>query len=93
MCRILRNDDLVTLFPNVDIALRMYACTPAANCTAERSFSCLKRVKSYLRSKMTNDRLNSLAILAIEAQLVRSVNYTEIIDDCDAESSAQATVD
>lgn len=81
MCRILRNDDLVTLFPNVDIALRMYACTPAANCTAERSFSCLKRVKSYLRSKMTNDRLNSLAILAIEAQLVRSLNYTEIIDD------------
>jgi hypothetical protein len=36
MCRILRNDDLVTFFPNVDITLRMYAYTHAANCTAER---------------------------------------------------------
>jgi hypothetical protein len=76
----MRKDDLVTIFPNVDIALRMYACTACANCSAERSFSCLKRVKNYLRSKMADDRLNALSVLAIESQLVKSLSYDDVID-------------
>ena len=35
---------------------------PAMNCTAERSFSTLKRIKSDLRSTMTQSRLNHLMI-------------------------------
>jgi hypothetical protein len=36
---------------------------PATTATAERSFSCLKRLKTWLRSTMTQHRLNSCAIL------------------------------
>ena len=36
---------------------------PATNATSERSFSALRRVKSYLRSTMTQARLNHLMIL------------------------------
>lgn len=45
----LHEQDLVSVYPNVDIALRMFICMPVANCSAERSFSALKRVKNYLR--------------------------------------------
>ena len=36
---------------------------PAYSASAERSFSCLRRLKTWLRSTMTQARLNSLSIL------------------------------
>jgi hAT family C-terminal dimerisation region len=36
---------------------------PATSATAERSFSCLKRVKTWLRTTMTQPHLNTYAIL------------------------------
>ena len=36
---------------------------PATNATSERSFSALRRIKSYLRSTMTQARLNHLMVL------------------------------
>jgi hypothetical protein len=37
--------------------------------TAERSFSSLRRMKTYLRSTMTQDRLSNLALLYIEREV------------------------
>ena len=37
--------------------------------TCERTFSCQKRTKTYLRNTMTDERLSNLAILAIERDL------------------------
>lgn len=39
---------------------------PATSCSAERSFSDLRRIKTYLRSTMRQDRLSSLALICIE---------------------------
>ena len=47
---------VVRLFQLLDIL-------PATNATSERSFSALRRIKSYLRSTMTQARLNHLMIL------------------------------
>ncbi|XP_065678120.1 zinc finger MYM-type protein 1-like [Hydra vulgaris] len=60
--KMIRTEKLQELFPYVDIALRIYLCCPTSNCSAERSFSALKRVKSYLRSRMTSDRLNRKSV-------------------------------
>ena len=49
--------------------------------SSERSFSALKRVKTYLRSRMTDDRLNNLAILHIESDITTHIQYDEIIQD------------
>jgi len=54
---------------------------PASNCSSERSFSALKRVKTYLRSRMTDDQLNNLAILRIETDITTQIQYDEIIQD------------
>ncbi|XP_060854953.1 uncharacterized protein LOC132932593 [Metopolophium dirhodum] len=77
----IRNYNLVEVYPYIDIALRMILCTPATNCSAERSFSTLKRVKSYLRSTMKEERLNALAVLNIESELTRELDYKDIIED------------
>ena len=52
-------------YPSVYIALVTLLTYPVSTCTAERSFSSVKRVKSRLRSTMTDERLSSIAILHI----------------------------
>lgn len=83
MSAYLRNQSLIEVYPYIDIALRMMLCTHASNYSSERSFSKLKSVKTYLRSTMSEDRLNSLAVLNIEAQLTKQLDYTriDIIED------------
>ena len=38
---------------------------PATNAVSERSFSAMKRIKTYLRSTMTNNRMNHLMIMHV----------------------------
>jgi hypothetical protein len=52
--------------------------TPLATAESERCFSTLKRVKTYLRNKMGQDRLNALAVLTIEKEYIANiVNFNE----------------
>ena len=79
--KFLRRDDLYTIFPNVDIVYRIFGTMAVTNCSAERSFSCLKRIKNYLRSTITEDRLNNLALLCIESDILLSLDFEDIITD------------
>ena len=48
------------------ILIKLYLTVPISNATAERSLSGLRRVKSYLRSTMNQDSLNSLVSNSIK---------------------------
>jgi hypothetical protein len=87
LCQLVRQTEMQHIYPNVDIALRMYLCMAATNCTAERSFSCLKRVKNYLRNSMSHERLNALSLMNIESDLLLSLQYDDVIDSFAAEKS------
>ena len=52
-------------FSQVWILMKLLLVMPATNATSERSFSALRRVKNYLRSTMTQSRLNNLMILHV----------------------------
>ncbi|XP_076030802.1 52 kDa repressor of the inhibitor of the protein kinase-like [Oratosquilla oratoria] len=53
------------MFPNIAKLLTILLTLPVSNAEAERSFSALKRLKTYLRSTIGPDRLNGLALLAV----------------------------
>lgn len=53
------------LFPNVRAVLSLLLTLPVGSVTCERSFSALRRLKTWLRSSMTEERLNGLALLHI----------------------------
>lgn len=70
---------LEELFSNLWIALRILITKPVTVASGERSFSKLKLIKNYLRSSMNQDRLNNLAILSIENDIARKINFDDVI--------------
>jgi len=52
-----------TLLDQVRRLTRLLLVVPATSATAERSFSALRRLKTYLRATVVQPRLNSLLIL------------------------------
>ena len=52
--------------PEICKAMKKKSFIPATSCSAERSFSCLRRLKTYLRSTMLQERLSNLAIMSIK---------------------------
>jgi hypothetical protein len=71
----------VDCYPNVSIAHRILLIVPVTVASAERSFSKLKLLKNYLRSTMSQERLNHLATLCIEKKLLDEIDINSIIDD------------
>lgn len=57
------NESWSLMLPEVVKLLRLFLTLPVTSCTAERSFSCLRRLKTFLRSTLTQKRLNNLAVL------------------------------
>ncbi|KAI0211596.1 hypothetical protein LSAT2_003568, partial [Lamellibrachia satsuma] len=50
-------------FPNFRTLLRIGCTLPDGSCEAERSFPCLRPVKTYLRNRMGEDRLSGLTLM------------------------------
>ncbi|XP_076048071.1 uncharacterized protein LOC143029261 isoform X1 [Oratosquilla oratoria] len=69
------------LYPNLWVALRIACTLPVTVASAERSFSKLKLIKTYLRSSMGQERLSGLAIISINHEVGKDVLYEDIIDD------------
>jgi hypothetical protein len=48
------------------------------NCSGERSFSALKRVKNYIRSTLHQGKLNVLALLFIESDFIHTIEFDDV---------------
>ncbi|XP_076951462.1 uncharacterized protein LOC143624843 [Bidens hawaiensis] len=66
-------------FPNAINAYRVLII-PLTVASAERSFSKLKLLKTYMRFTMSQERLNGLAMISIESDVLESINYQELIN-------------
>ena len=56
------------LLSEVHKLLRLYLTIPITSCTSERSFSALRRLFTYLRSTMTEKRLNYYFLLHVHKE-------------------------
>jgi hypothetical protein len=63
---LMKGDCVESVFPNVEVALRIYLSLMVSNCSGERSFSRLKLLKAPNRSTMSQDKLNCFALMSIE---------------------------
>lgn len=77
----MHDKDLSEIYPNFWTALRIAMTLPVTVAQAERSFSKLKLIKSYLRSTMSQERLTGLAVISINHVIGEQISYDDIIDD------------
>lgn len=68
-------------FANVETALKLFLTLPLSNCSGERSFSLLKRIKSPLRTLITDTKLSSLALLSMESDITLNIDYEHVINN------------
>jgi hypothetical protein len=58
------------LFTQVEQLVRLLLLCPVSSCSAERSFSALRRLKNWLRSTMSQIRLNSVAVCHVNQHIL-----------------------
>jgi hypothetical protein len=76
-------DGLSDLLPILYDVATILASIPATSSSAERSFSSLRRVKTYLRSTMGQQRLNSIALINIERAYANKTIANDMIEIID----------
>ena len=67
-----------SFYSQVCILVRLILVMPATNAVSERSFSAMRRLKSYLRSTMTQSRSNHLMILHLNKEKLDSLDLNAI---------------
>lgn len=74
-------DELQSIFPNIEIVLRIFLSLFVTNVPDERSFSKLKHIKNVLRNRLSEEKLNSLSLMSIENEILKSINVDDIINE------------
>ena len=68
-------------FSQVWTVMKLLLVMPATNATSERSFSALRRVKSYLRSTMAQSRLNNLMIMHVHKERTDALSLSSVAQE------------
>ena len=70
-------------FPDLLACYQIALTLPVSSASAERSFSTMRRIKTNLRASMGDERLSSLAIIAVERELSEAFmeNPDKVIDE------------
>ena len=81
----LKDGDLIEVFPEIFKLCALIITIPYTTASVERTFSTLKRVKTYPRNTISEDRLSALSMLSIEQQQLKILKsnsdfYNNVID-------------
>jgi hypothetical protein len=71
----LRETDSTTALIQVTKLCKLVLTISATSASAKRSFSALKRIKTYLRINQTQNRLSNLSLLSIKKDVLMSTKY------------------
>ena len=66
--------------PELHVLLKLYMTVSVTTATAEKTFSVMRRVKTYLRSSMSQERLNHTILLHCYQERVDSLDIQEIAE-------------
>ena len=73
----LYQNDLIQTVPEATKLLKLVHTVPSTTSSVERSFSALKRIKTYNRNQIEEKRLSSLAIIAIEKKRLQKLRQNK----------------
>jgi len=68
------------VFSEVMTLLKLILVNPATNAISERSFSAMRRLKTYLRSTMGQKRLNAVMLLHVHKETTDELSVIELVN-------------
>jgi hypothetical protein len=72
---------LETAFPTLKKILQIGLTLAVSTAQCERSFSALKRIKTHLRTTMTESRLTDISVLSIENDLSKNICLDDVVTE------------
>ena len=81
-----------SLFSEVKRLVSLIQCQPISAASCERSFSCLRRLKTWLRSTMTQKRFTHLALLSTHRDTVTHLELTPFLNEFCRKTPERASV-
>lgn len=84
--KFLKENELEAGFSEVVKFCELTLTIPATTSSVERSFSVLKRIKTFVRNSTGQDRMSQLAVMSIEKLFIKELSqqqqfYDDVIDD------------
>ena len=82
ICELMRTTSIgKATFSEIHALLLLYSTIPMTSATAEHTFSTLRRLKNYLRSTMSQERLNHIIILHTHKDRTDMIKLEEIAEE------------
>ena len=69
------------IYQNIYILLQLCTLIPVSIADAERSFSTLKLIKTYLRNRLNDERLSDVAVINIHKDIAQELNIENVVDE------------
>ena len=67
-------------FSELIIITKLILVMPATNASSERYFSALRRIKTYLRNTISQERLNHLMLLYVHKEQTDLLNLCDVVE-------------
>lgn len=83
----LLHEKLTEIYPRRLVTLRIFATLPITVAAAERGFSKLKLIKTYLKTTMVQERFSGLSMISINHVVSQKLSYDNVIGDFAAEEA------
>ena len=77
----LKRANMEVTFKEFGKLVKLYLTVPVSNASAERGFSTLRRVKTYLRSRMTQEHLNHFVVLHAHKNLTDNIDLKKVANN------------
>ena len=81
----------IGMFSEVVKLLRIFMTVPVSTASAERSFSSLRRLKTYLRSTMTQQRLNNVMVPHCHKHEIDNIDLTSVAKEFVSANESRTT--
>jgi len=79
-------------YTEVEKVVRLLLVSPASSAEAERSFSALRRLKTWLRSTMNQRRLNAVAVCHVHQEVLDLVNVDTLMAEFVSKNETRASM-
>ena len=66
-----------TMYQDIITLIKLIMLAPASNANSERVFSSLRRIKTYLRSTMNQERLENLMVLTVHKEILDNLEIVQ----------------